>query len=482
VQQRLRRHHPRHRPLRRLRQHLRPARSNAAATCATNTCGYRCNAGFGDCDTTPSNGCEANLNASAQHCGACGNACNLANATAACSNGQCAVGACSAGFANCDNLPSNGCEVDTRSSDAHCGACNNACGGNQRCVNARCELRCVPGAATFDGDGQFRALVIPQGCAQITVRAWGGGGGGGGWSNTLAVGGNGGGGGFVRATLTVTPGETLNVVAGTGGAGACQGCGVQPAGGTPGGGTGGRGDTAGANGGPGGGGGGASRVLRGSAVLVVAGGGGGGGGGQALDTNSAGESATSGCGNGAVGATAGTGNDAPGTAGIEGGGGGGGGGAGSSVGTSGTFGRAGQGGTCAGGTAQNGSGVAPGGSAETGYTTSIARGGAAATSQSASAPAGACTSPGGCSHHIPQRVIAAAHATWAVIPRAQVAPRGLREVGAALSLEARAHRLVAHRLLAREHRPQRSNSTGSLAGLPIGCSANAHSWALRQIP
>jgi hypothetical protein len=44
------------------------------------------------------------------HCGACGSACNLPNATAVCVAGGCRVMACNAGFRDCDGMVSNGCE------------------------------------------------------------------------------------------------------------------------------------------------------------------------------------------------------------------------------------------------------------------------------------------------------------------------------------------------------------------------------------
>lgn len=107
----------------------------------------------------------------------------------------------------------------------------------------------TPGTDTF---------VVPAGVNSISVKAWGGGGGGGGGGNgTNSTGGNGGGGGFVQTTLTVTPGETLNIAVGGGG-------------GFGGGST---------RSGEGGGGGGYSRVSRSSTSLLVAAGGAGGGGG-----------------------------------------------------------------------------------------------------------------------------------------------------------------------------------------------------------
>jgi alpha-tubulin suppressor-like RCC1 family protein len=125
-----------------------PPVANAEPTCAMGTCGFACQPGFGDCDMDPSNGCEVDLGTSAAHCGACGTACaSLANATVACMSGRCAVGTCAAGFADCDRLAANGCEVDTRTSPSHCGGCGMQCPVGQVCTAGTCTIPCPPGQA-----------------------------------------------------------------------------------------------------------------------------------------------------------------------------------------------------------------------------------------------------------------------------------------------------------------------------------------------
>src|SRR3990172_6077222 len=126
-------------------------------------------------------------------------------------------------------------------------------------------------------------FTVPAGVTSITVKAWGAGGaGGGGGTLAGAIGGNGGGGGFGNATISVTPGEVLDIVIGGGGAG-----GTGNGGGNGGAGGGGGGVTAAGGGvggvatgtmGGGGGGGGYAAVKSGSTFLVQAAGGGGGGG------------------------------------------------------------------------------------------------------------------------------------------------------------------------------------------------------------
>jgi hypothetical protein len=100
---------------------------------------------------------------------------------------------------------------------------------------------------TWTCTGQDQPFVVPAGVTSIAVKMWGAGGAGSGvaWSGA-----NGGGGGYASANLTVTPGETLVVMAG------CPG-------------------TLGADQASGGGG--RSAIRRGGADLLTAGGGGGAG-------------------------------------------------------------------------------------------------------------------------------------------------------------------------------------------------------------
>lgn len=106
--------------------------------------------------------------------------------------------------------------------------------------------------ATFPGNGNTFVVPTSTFLTQLDFDVWGAGGGGGGDNGSQTVAGSGGGGGLSYALFDVTPGETLNVLAGTGGA----------------------------PGGYGAGGGGCSEVLRGTTLLIVGAGGGGGGGGE----------------------------------------------------------------------------------------------------------------------------------------------------------------------------------------------------------
>jgi hypothetical protein len=117
-----------------------PSYPNGTRACSNGTCvPGACNSGFGNCNNNSSDGCEANLLSSTSNCGTCGTVCSTpANAVAGCLGGTCGVGACNTNFGNCNNSAGDGCEIDLRSSNAHCGACNRACTGGTTCQNGVC--------------------------------------------------------------------------------------------------------------------------------------------------------------------------------------------------------------------------------------------------------------------------------------------------------------------------------------------------------
>ncbi|MBK6529315.1 MAG: hypothetical protein IPF99_06905 [Deltaproteobacteria bacterium] len=125
-------------------------------TCVSGSCTTAvCAAGLADCDHDGSNGCEVTLASNAANCGGCGVACAYANGAGSCTAGACALATCAAGFANCNASATDGCEVNLGSSAANCGGCGNACvvaNGTAACFAGACApAACNTGYALAGG-------------------------------------------------------------------------------------------------------------------------------------------------------------------------------------------------------------------------------------------------------------------------------------------------------------------------------------------
>ena len=72
------------------------------------------------------------------NCGGCNVVCDLANAANACVAQSCAIDECDMGFADCNSVISDGCEIDTRSAGAHCGGCDIRCAYGEVCSGSTC--------------------------------------------------------------------------------------------------------------------------------------------------------------------------------------------------------------------------------------------------------------------------------------------------------------------------------------------------------
>ncbi len=170
---------------------------HATASCTNGTCGIgACDSGWMDCNDDPTDGCEADVMNDSMNCGACGirccvndptcqaglcgtcgctqytvncpgdpigacitnlgtnkncrfceDTCNLANAVSQCEPNTmappgplfaCTLQSCNAGFADCNGVVANGCEVDTQDDPANCGGCGVQCSGGALCVMGAC--------------------------------------------------------------------------------------------------------------------------------------------------------------------------------------------------------------------------------------------------------------------------------------------------------------------------------------------------------
>jgi hypothetical protein len=116
--------------------------TNGSAACAAGRCEVTCRAGFADCDMDPRNGCEVGLG-TITNCRSCADVCPSGaalNGTPACTANVCRT-SCNAGFGDCNGNPADGCELPL-SSPANCGACGRACPAGQSCAAGVCTVSC----------------------------------------------------------------------------------------------------------------------------------------------------------------------------------------------------------------------------------------------------------------------------------------------------------------------------------------------------
>jgi len=109
-----------------------------------------CDVGFDNCDDDGGNGCETDLN-SIYSCGICGNDCTSADyfdsaINVTCSNGACNYSICAAGYLDCDGFRDTYCEVPM--DETNCGSCDNQC--QLPNTDPFCDLTIGGGTCTTD--------------------------------------------------------------------------------------------------------------------------------------------------------------------------------------------------------------------------------------------------------------------------------------------------------------------------------------------
>jgi hypothetical protein len=94
------------------------------------------------------------------HCGACRWHCPLPNAENGCRDGKCYIKKCLVGWADCNGIAEDGCEVDLDSDDNNCGKCGRVCSlpnaGHALCAgedgNGICQVEyCADGWVNSNG-------------------------------------------------------------------------------------------------------------------------------------------------------------------------------------------------------------------------------------------------------------------------------------------------------------------------------------------
>ena len=137
--------------------------ANADNVCVEGECVIeQCFYGFDDCNGEIRDGCEIEMLSDPNHCGGCGDACDLPNTDQhLCLSGDCAVGACDTGYGDCsDEL--EGCETNIRTDPDNCGECHYDCNVAHTSQNGCSEGVCYP-VACYNSWGDCNGYG-PDGC------------------------------------------------------------------------------------------------------------------------------------------------------------------------------------------------------------------------------------------------------------------------------------------------------------------------------
>jgi len=135
--------------------------SGGEAQCSAGSCSIKsCSPGLANCSGGYADGCETNTNTDLANCGTCGKGCSTANGSPACVSGACQVKSCTGTYADCNGVSTDGCEINTQTNQTHCGACTGAstncdtlfANASGQCSNSACSLTtCATNYASCDG-------------------------------------------------------------------------------------------------------------------------------------------------------------------------------------------------------------------------------------------------------------------------------------------------------------------------------------------
>jgi hypothetical protein len=107
-----------------------------------------CLRGYASCNGLAFDGCEVDLNSNPNYCGSCNaDPCEIANAEPDCVRGRCTIGRCLDGYRDCNRGGADGCEIDVQNDVDNCGGCTDLdepdsdfrCAEGEQCVEAECE-------------------------------------------------------------------------------------------------------------------------------------------------------------------------------------------------------------------------------------------------------------------------------------------------------------------------------------------------------
>jgi hypothetical protein len=112
---------------------------NGTAGCSGTACEIAsCLTGYANCDGVFADGCNVDTQTDPANCGGCTKACSLPNATAGCASSACTIASCNASYMDCNMMASDGCEVDIKSDNGNCGGCGIKCTGGETCSGGIC--------------------------------------------------------------------------------------------------------------------------------------------------------------------------------------------------------------------------------------------------------------------------------------------------------------------------------------------------------